>query len=50
MPLNIERGGFVEADSGEEEGEGSVNIGEECVVVGDEVVDAVFREVTLPRW
>ena len=49
LSLKIDKGGFEEADSGEEEGEGSVNRGEEWVVVGDEAVDAVVRDVTLPR-
>ena len=49
MSWNIDRGGLEEADSGEEEGEGSVNIGEEWVVVGDEADDAVVKEVILPR-
>lgn len=50
MCLNGDKGGFGEADSGEDEGEGSVNIGEECVVVGEDAVDSVAMEVTLPRW
>ena len=49
MLWNIDKGGFEEADSGEDVGEGSVNTGEEWVVVGDEEVDVVFMEVMLPR-
>jgi hypothetical protein len=49
MPLKIDKGGLEEADSGEDDGEGSVNSGEECVVAGDDAVDAVVREVVLPR-
>jgi hypothetical protein len=49
VPSNIDSGGFEEADSGEDDGEGSVNKGEECVVVGDDAVDAVVREAILPR-
>ena len=46
---NMDKGGLEDADSGEEAGEGSVNTGEEWVVVGDEAVDVVLMEVILPR-
>lgn len=45
--------GMEVADSGEEDGEGSVNRGEskvEFVVVGDDSVEADVIEVTLSRW
>lgn len=50
MFRNGEGGGCEEdADSGEEEGEGSEKSGEECVVVGLEADDAVVAiEVILP--
>ena len=50
MALKADKGGFDEADSGEEDGDGSVNNGEEWDVAGDEAVDSVAMEVMLPRW
>lgn len=51
MFRNGDDGGCEEdADSGDEDGEGSENIGEEWLVVGLEALDAVVAiEVTLPR-
>ena len=51
MLPNGERGGLEEeADSGEDEGEGSVNRGDGWFVAGEEVEEVVAMEVTLPRW
>lgn len=53
MPPKGDMGGIEFADSGEDEGEGSVISGEsnvELVVVGDDSVEAVVMDVTLPRW
>ena len=49
VPLKCDKGGFEEADSGEDAGEGSVKTGEECVVAGEETVDSVVNELMLPR-
>lgn len=49
MSLNMDIGGLEEADSGDEEGEGSVKSGDEWAVVGDEAVEAVVRDAMLPR-
>jgi hypothetical protein len=52
MPPKGDMGGFEFADSGEDDGEGSVISGEskvELVVVGDDSEEAVVMDVTLPR-
>jgi hypothetical protein len=49
--LNGDRGGSEEeADSGEDDGDGSENRGEEWFVAGEEVESVVAMEVMLPRW
>jgi hypothetical protein len=52
MFLKGDGGGFDEdADSGDDDGDGSEKMGEECVVAGLEALEAVVaKEVTLPRW
>lgn len=53
MFRNGDVGGLQDADSGDEEGEGSVIRGEskvEFVVVGEDSVEADVMEVTLLRW
>lgn len=53
MFLNGKIGRLDDADSGEDDGEGSGIKGEsnvECVVAGEDPVDAVVMEVTLSRW
>ena len=51
MFLKGDKGGFDEdADSGDDEGEGSLNKGEEWLVVGEEAEEVVVAmDVTLPR-